>query len=263
MGRPTLRGRLRSAGWVVFATALSAALASHVGESATRKTHTGCPRLSEAPSLPLRPGGGRLQGDIDGDGRLDRVTVRYAATARASCGFVLMVRTATRVLSATVPEWYKPPDMPTREWPFPEPYLAAVIRLDAHRSQIVVARWHGAAVVVVSLYGLAGGRLALLRFHPRTYQDTLSLFGTVGTGSTYARCLRGGPLIVTGMWPKDSSGKRWSARRSEYRLAGGTLRRTRTRKVDGSRRRIENLALRWRMNAAPFAGCTVARGRRL
>jgi hypothetical protein len=76
-----------------------------------------------------------------------------------------VVRTRTQVLAARVPEWYKPPqDVRIREWSFPEPYLAAVVRLDAHRSQIVVARSHGASVAKVSLYGIAGGRLVLLRF---------------------------------------------------------------------------------------------------
>jgi hypothetical protein len=255
---------LRPAGFVFCATVLTAAVASHAGESATSRTYTGCPRLSEAASLPVRTAGGRLRGDIDGDRRLDRVTIRYAASARASCGFVLMVRTARRIVSATLPEWYKPPDDPLiRDWPFPEPYLAAIVQLDAHRSQVVVARWHGASVAVVALYGLAGGRLVPLRFHPRTYRDTLSLFGTVGTGSTYARCVRGGPLIVIGLWPRDSSGEHWAVSRSTYRLAGASLWRTRTRKVEGSRRRIESLAHRWGVDAAPFTRCVVERGRRL
>jgi hypothetical protein len=229
------------------------------------KANRACPRLSEAANLPLRPGGGRLRGDLDGDGLLDRVTIRYAPRAKASCGFLLAVRTSSRIASTRVPQWYKPPeDMLVRDWPFPEPYLAAVVQLAPRRSEIVVARWHGAAVVEVSLYGLVDGRLALLRFHPRmsTTQETLSLFGTVGTGSTYARCARGGPLIVIGIGPTYRGG-RWSASRSEYRLTGEVLRRTRMRTVTASRREIEDLAQRWGAAAAPFAGCTVARGRRL
>lgn len=215
--------------------------------------------------LPLRPGGSPLQADVDGDGRRDRVTVRYAPHARASCGFVLVVKTASRVFAVRVPESYKPPqDLRIRDWSFPEPYLAAAVELGARGSQIVVARSHGASIANVSLYGLAGGSLAQLRFHPRTPDDQLSLFGTVGTGSTYARCVRGGPLIVMGIGPRDTSGRRWSGQKSEYRLAGAGFWRIRTLTVKGTRRKIDSLARRWRMGVvAPFTGCVVARGRRL
>jgi hypothetical protein len=201
---------------------------------------------------------------MDGDGLRDRISVRYAPRARASCGFVLVVKTASRAFAVRVPESYKPPqDLRIRDWPVPDPYLAAAVKLDADHSQVVVPRSHGASVANVSLYGLAGDRLGQLRFHPHTPEDQLSLFGTVGTGSTYARCVRGGPLIVTGIWPRDSSGRRWSAQRSEYRLVGVGFWRIRTLTVKGTRRRIDKLAHRWGMDAAPFTGCVVARGRRL
>jgi hypothetical protein len=202
---------------------------------------------------------------VDGDGGHDNVTVRYAPRARASCGFVLVVKAASRVFAVRVPESYKPPqDLRIRDWPFPEPYLAAAVKLDADRSQIVVARSHGASVANVSLYGLVDGKLVALRFHPRTPGDQLSLFGTVGTGSTDARCVPGGPLIVMGTGPTDSSGRRWSARRSKYRLTGAGFWRIRTLTVKGTRRRIDALGRRWGIGAAaPFTGCVVARGRRL
>jgi hypothetical protein len=223
-----------------------------------------CPRLSEAANLPLRPGGGRLSGDVDGDGHADRVSIRYAPRARASCGFLLMARTRSGVLSARVPEWYKPrQDLRMRDWPFPEPYLGAVVQLHPRRAQIVVARWHGAAVADVSLYGAVGGKLVLLRFRPRTYQDELPLFGTVGTGSTNALCVRGGPLIVLTTGPAGATGTRWSISRSEYRLIRDRLSQTRTRRVTSSRKNIESLADRWGMDDLPFTGCTIERGRRL
>jgi hypothetical protein len=248
----------------MFVVALTSLVASRAGAFESSQSGTACPRLGDAVRLPLRPGGSPLKADVDGDGRRDSVTVRYAPRARASCGFVLVVKAASRVFAVRVRESYKPPqDLLIRDWPFPEPYLAAVVKLDADRSQIVVARWHGASVANVSLYGLAGDRLAQLRFHPRTPNDQLSLFGTVGTGSTYARCVRGGPLIVMTVWPKDSSGRRWSAQRSEYRLSGAGFWRMRTLTVKGTRRRIDALARRWTMGVAPFTGCVVARGRRL
>jgi hypothetical protein len=177
---------------------------------------------------------------------------------------VLVVVTASRAFAVRIPESYKPPqDMKIRDWPFPQPYLGAAVRLDADRSQIVVERWRGAAVADVSVYGVTGGKLALLRFHPRRSQDQLSLFGTVGTGVSNARCVAGGPMVVITTWPKNPNGTLWSLRRSEYRLSGGGLWRMQTRTVDGTRHEIDTLAHRWGMDAAPFTGCVVARGRRL
>jgi hypothetical protein len=128
-----------------------------------------------------------LRGDVDGDGVRDRVSIRYAAKALASCGFLLVVETRSKTFAARVPEEYKPPeDLPVSQWPFAEPFVALIVRLNAYRSQVVVARSHGAAVVNVSLHGIVAGRLAQLRFSPKLYADQLSLFGTVGTGDTNA-----------------------------------------------------------------------------
>lgn len=223
-----------------------------------------CPRLSDAARLPVRPGGGQLRGDIDGDGQPDLVGLRYAVNSRASCGFVLVVKTRSGVFAVRVPEWYKPPaDIIVGDWPFAEPYLAAVIQLDPHRSQVVVARSHGASVASVSLYGIAGGTLRALGFHPQLYGDELRLFGTIGTGDTNARCRPGGPLIILGRGPTSASGRRWFVTRGEYRLIGQRLWRTRSRTIRSSMRTANALAHRWGMDALPFTGCTVARGRRL
>ena len=223
-----------------------------------------CPRISEAAKLPLRPGGGQLRGDVDGDHQLDRISIRYAPNSRASCGFLLVVKTRSRLLAARVPEWYKPPqDLKIRDWPFAEPFLVAVVQLDAHRSQVVIARSHGASVVKVSLYGLVGRKLLLLHFHPRVYEHELGLFGSAGTGDTNARCARGGPLVLLSRGPTDASGSRWFVTRSEYRLIRRHLWRMRIRTARSSMKRVNALAHRWGIDAPPFAGCTVAHGRRL
>ena len=247
---------------VVGAALLGGALEA---DAASLRAHrAACPRLSEAATLPLRSGGGQLRGDVDGDRQLDRVSIRYAPKSRASCGFLLVVKTRSHVLAVRVPEWYKPPqDLRIRDWSFPEPFLAAVVQLDAHRSQIVVARSHGASVANVSLYGVVDGKLLLLHFHPRTYQDELGVFGSVGTGDTNARCVRGGPLVLLSRGPTSASGRRWFVTRSEYRLIRRGLRRVRIRTVRSSMRKVNALAHRWGIDERPFAGCTVARGRRL
>lgn len=261
MTKAVRRGHVSIARLIVAVTS-AACLASGVRADAASlpADSAPCPRISTAASLPLWPGGVHLRGDIDGGGHLDRISVHYAPRSRASCGFLLVAKMDAGVLAMRLPEWYKPPqDRAIRDWPFAEPYLVAVVRL-GRRSQVVVARSHGASVANVSLHGIVGNRLVLLRFHPRFYRDELSLFGTIGTGDTNVRCRRGGPLVLISRGPTSASGRRWFASRSEYRLSGGQFRRTRTRTVRSTMKRVYALAHRWGMDALPFTGCIVARG---
>jgi hypothetical protein len=238
-------------------------VAPQTGLSAS--TAARCPRLSGAAGLPYRPGGGRLRGDVDGDGRLDRVSIRYAPAAPASCGILLVVETRSRVFALRVAWEYKPGfgKLPARDVWTPEPYLAAIVQLDPRRSQIVITRGHGASTANVSFVGLVNGKLALIPFRPRVYADELSLFGSAGTGVTNARCRRGGPLVVFGISPTSYSGKRWYFSREEYRLTNGLLQQTLTSTMMVSRERINALARQHGIDALPFTGCTIARGRRL
>jgi hypothetical protein len=234
--------------------------------AAVKPARLGCPRLSEAARLPYRPGGGRLRGDIDGDGHLDRVSIRYSPAAPARCGIVLVVDTQAKAFALPVAWEYKPglENVRARDVWTPEPYLAAIVQLDPSRSQIVIARDHGASNAFVSFVGIVDGKLVLLPFRPREYADELSLLGSVGVGVTNARCRRGGALVVLGVGPTSYSGKRWYFIRTQYRLTNGLLRRTSTSTTTkGSRKRIYALARQAGMDELPFTGCTTARGRRL
>lgn len=223
-----------------------------------------CPKLSEASKLPERRAGGVLHGDVDGDGFRDRVSIHFGPHARASCGFFLIVQTRTGTQATRVPEWYKAPqDLPVSQWPFAEPYVALIVRLDVHHSQVVLAREHGASVVNVSLYGIARGNLRVLHFFPKLYQDKLSLFGTVGTGDTNARCRGGGPLIVLSRSPTNATGKRWRFDRTYYRLSADEFSATGRESTVVSEGKAPILSQRWGFDVRPFAGCAVARGRRL
>jgi hypothetical protein len=223
-----------------------------------------CPKLSEAGKLQERRAGGVLRGDIDGDGFRDRVSIHFGPHALASCGFFLVIQTGRGTQAARVSEWYKPPqDLPVSHWTFAEPYVALIVRLAGRRSQVVVVREHGASVVNVSLYGIARGKLRVLHFFPKRYEDKLPLFGTVGTGDTNARCRRGGPLIFLSRSPTSVTGKRWRFDRTDYRLSDGRLSAARRRTAVVTEARAPTLSKRWDFDVEPFTGCVVARGRRL
>jgi hypothetical protein len=214
--------------------------------------------------LPERQAGGVLRGDIDGDGVRDRVSIHFAAHARASCGFLLVVQTRGGTQATRVPEWYKAPqDLPVSRWTFAEPYVALIVRLAGRRAQVVVAREHGASVVNVSLYGIARGKLRVLHFLPKRYEEKLPLFGTVGTADTNARCRKGGPLIYLSRSPTSVTGRRWRFDRTDYRLSDGRLSATRRRTAVVSETVAPALSKRWDFDVEPFTGCAVVRGRRL
>jgi hypothetical protein len=143
-----------------------------------------------------------------------------------------------------------------------EPFVAVIVRLGPQTSQVVVAREHGASRVRVSLYGIVRGRLKLLRFPP-PFPDKLSLFGSVGTGSSNARCRQGGPLIVLHESPRNRTGTSWRFDRTEYRLAGDQFVVTRRRTAVVSRAQAGMVSQRWGLSGMPFTGCAIARGRRL
>ena len=249
-------------GAIVLAALCSSASPLGVAASAAERA-AACPTRSQAAALPRRPGGGLLRGDIYGDGYSDTVSIRYALGAPSSCGFLLVAETRRGARSVRVPESYKAEDLSVNQWPWREPFVAAIVRLGVRGSQIVVAREEGASVVDVSLYGIVDGKLRLLRFQPAVYQSELSLFGTVGTGSTNVRCLRGGALIVLSVSPTTATGKRFEFSRSTYRLGRHGFTRTGTRTVVGTDAYISALAQRSGFNRLPFTGCTVARGQRL
>jgi hypothetical protein len=209
-----------------------------------------CPTLEEAVNLPEKPGGGVLRGDVDGDGRADHATIRFALRARASCGFFLVVETSKQALSVRIPEWYKPPqDLLVSEWWPAEPFVALIVRLDTRLAQVVVARSHSASFANVSLYGIVRGKLKLLPLRGSgATPNELSLFGGV-MSSTQVRCRRGGPLIEL-TW--GGAYKRF--RRTDYRLADGAF-------VIASRRATVKPTLNG--DVEPFTGCAVTRGRRL
>jgi len=177
---------------------------------------------------------------------------------------VLVVETRARVLALRVAWEYKTAGTArARDVWTQEPFLAAIVQLDPRRSQIVVARDHGAANASVSFVGLVEGKLAFLPFRPREYLDELSLFGSVGTGVTNARCRCGGPLVVLGIGPMSYSGKRWYFSRTEYRLASGQLHKTSSSTTKAARAKVYSIAKEHGMEALPFTGCVIARGRRL
>jgi hypothetical protein len=222
-----------------------------------------CPRIHAAAELPLWKESPVLHADVDGDGHTDTVGIHIARRANAACAFVLVVETGRRTYAARVAEPFDKLDGTVATWNVPQPFVAALVQLTPHGAQIVVERWAGASVASTNLFGIVGDRLQVLEF-PGSYGGVdLDLFGTVGTGDTEARCLRGARLILTFRESTDGSGKRWRYSRWDYALRAARFVRVAVRSAIVPNARLAAADHAWRVDAPTFSGCLVARGRRL
>jgi hypothetical protein len=122
-----------------------------------------CPSEANAAQLPVRPGDPGLRVDLDGDGQVDRVVIRYAPRSFARCAFFLVYELSGRKALAS----RLPPGDPQearyiardalREWH--DPSLALVVRVRRGTLDTVVTMGHGASVSIDELFGVVGGRL--------------------------------------------------------------------------------------------------------
>jgi hypothetical protein len=223
-----------------------------------------CPTLASAATLPVRPGAGLVAGDVVGDGYRGRASIRYAAGARSTCGYFLVVTTRSGAVATRVPISYK--DTVTRihsdgSWMFGEPYVIASIQVGpGGRMQFVVSRQSSASNVSITIYGLLGSKFRAIPFL-RTPHDAMStevfLYGFV-TSSTNIRCRRGGTL--TQMYDYVRSAKKQSFTQRTFRLAADGFRLVSNYSSVGNVGAISALEKRAGWGRRSFAGCLVARG---
>ena len=183
--------------------ACAAILAAFAGLAATAgsphaRAQARCPSQAQVAGLPHWRPGGRLRGDLDGDGRPDTVTVRVARRAIGRCAFYLRVSTAKRTynwrLGLLVGDLGKTQaNEPIRDWPFRIPAVEAIVDLGGHGNRIALGDSEGAANLFVDFVGLEDGRFRLIRMDlglggPMTAGGVLSPSPTVlATGRT-SRC---------------------------------------------------------------------------
>jgi hypothetical protein len=179
-----------------------------------------CARANDAARLPIQRIAGSLTGDIDGDGRLDRVTVRYDPQASASCPFLVAVTTGTSVLAAplAVTGRYSTQPLPALNRLARVPRRGLAIAVDVSSGS---ARW--AAVFVV-----ADGRLSQVKLASGAFDGAFVYSGALmhDYGVDCFGGGRSGRLVVSGwrqVYPKPIQ-----VDRTVYRLVGAQLRRVRS-----------------------------------
>jgi len=136
----------------------------------------------------------RIQGDIDGDGRPDTVSLTQRAHS-----FVLRVDTGERVITRRVRGFSGP-----QAAGIGDPHVVALRPLNTRRGlEIEVEVWHGAANQFLIFYALDHGRLVPMTGGPHdpAYPPYVwDVGGTIGTGTSQADCVHGAKVGVLLWW---------------------------------------------------------------
>lgn len=207
-----------------------------------------CPSVSAAGSLPTV--GPVLRGDVDGDGRRDRVTITHAPRAPTTCGFFALARTANGNVAARLPLYEgkirRAGDYATA---YREPTVMALAAVDGKLGlEIVVRLWHGASHVGGALLTVRDAHLLPMRLAGR---DAEWVWGGGVASNNHIDCVYGrasGYVAISSEWV-ERDGRTFGSSRALYRAEETTFRLVRRRE----RRRLR-LGQTWRSDVPEVRG---------
>ena len=205
-----------------------------------------------------RPVAETLVGDVDGDGRRDRVGLRVVPRERLACGVLIVARTARGTQVARVhysPGYSLTAGDVVRNFRFP--LLNGLYRLDRRPGlEIVVTAWEGASNSFLELFAVRSGRLVRLRAGPASTPDGIS-WGGFALASAGIDCDRGLVRITASYRARG----RWWVTRTFYRVGSRRLGLVRSERLRGTprvRKRYEREVVQLR----PFPSCHGAAAKR-
>jgi hypothetical protein len=158
-----------------------------------------------------------MLGDVDGDGRRDRVWIRRVDT----CRFVLVVRTARHRLEAPL----RPPcEKPSEVWPRGFPRVIALRPMDRTRGlEPEVLTWQGASNSGVRFFTARGRRLVPMGIDPEPFPHDEWDVGGFADAYSLHDCLR--PHVVGAVYFTYFR-RRWSIVGETYAAEGTRFVRT-------------------------------------
>jgi hypothetical protein len=221
-----------------------------------------CPRSHDLARLRTRSIGPSLRGDVNGDGTVDRISVRAVLNAPVSCGFFVVATSRKHVYSSVIPM----SNLPQRTIRSllkmqgavsgAAPVVSALVPVEPGRGLVVaVTVEHGASMGSAALFSTRGNRLVRLRIKGKYPDNTLAYDGVVTTmagvdcvaPNRSGRIVAGDYFLLPGSITPGT--ERWGLRRTFYRVVGTTLRVT--RKI---RRTLAGPASRARLQPPEFRG---------
>jgi hypothetical protein len=149
-------------------------------------------------------------GDVDGDGRRDRVSI----SRLNPCRFALVVRTRTRTLRTPLRPFC---GKPSEVWPSGFPRVIALRPMNRQPGlEPEVLMWRGASNAGVRFFTARAGRLLPVRIEPEPLTHTHDEWDIGGFAAAFSvhDCLR--PHVV-GVLSAGSDGKRWTIEAALYR----------------------------------------------
>jgi hypothetical protein len=166
---------------VVLAATCIVAWTAAVEVGAAKPRAARCPSVSSASRLTQY--GPAARGDVDADGRYDRVWVTAAPAAPGSCGIFLVARTAAGVAAVTVPGHLAGPASATLHAGLPRLFGLLHLGGDVGLEPVVIVD-RGAQAVTFAVYRLAAGSLVRMRIPAPVadvlrWEDGASRFGSV------------------------------------------------------------------------------------
>jgi len=190
---------------------------------------------------------GTLEGDVDGDGRVDEIYLVRSDAANAECRTLLVVRAAGTTYAISTED----PDMPSS---LPQPRLNRLAHVDDEGgAEVLVDVEAGAATQFVAMFTIDGGDLVRVR-----------LAGDAGLGDLFPYGGSVGHIEASNCPVDDSSdvvialatprGSRYLVERTYYDLDDGTL-----VEVARDEERLEVAALSREHDyvTSPFGSCLV------
>ena len=207
--------------------------------------------------------GGSLSGDVDGDGKADRVTVVSRAAPSRGCVYALLVHTGSRTRRYGLGTRNPRPGHTASTAKVGAPSLDVLARIDRRAGlEIVADTWRGASTAFAAVFTIKSGRLVMMSGQsqpPLAPAGRAFPYSGSVTHQDGVDCARGaGSGLIVASAAAGFGGEHWNVARRFYRVVEtGFLGPFRTQRVQIPYR--NSLSTRFpEFSRRPFSSCTEA-----
>jgi hypothetical protein len=213
----------------------------------TSGTASGCPNERGVTSDPSARIGGSLNGDVDGDGSPDDVSLAFDNTGALGCQAFLMVESSGESEVLSIESF-------DRAFGLPQPRLNTVAEVDtAPGSEVAVDLVAGASTQFVGLFTMTGGELARVEVEGDEFptDDLFPYGGSVGHVEASDCAGAPGTIVISTATPR---GDDYQVTRRFFRFKGSTP-RVEPSSTERDRVAFEDLGRFPEYRSSPFGGC--------
>lgn len=216
-------------------------------DSPTQDAASRCPNEAEVTSDPSARIGGALQGDVDGDGSPDDVSLAFDDRGALGCQAFLVVEDSGESAVLAIESF-------DRAFGLPQPRLNRLAEVDrAPGSEVAVDLVAGASTQFVGLFTMTGGELARVEVPGDEFpaDDLFPYGGSVGHVEASDCAGAPGTIVISTATPK---GDDYQVTRRFFRFKGSTP-RVEPSSTERDRVAFEELGRFPEYRSSPFGGC--------